>query len=81
MNTYDHNQDPLTETHIDTKWVEHSHAYSRKMGESVKESIEPAVNNPLEYTDIHWEAYNLPHGGLGLDLTGGGIHSPLGGVQ
>ena len=33
MNTYDHNQDPLTETHIDAKWVERSHAYSRKMGE------------------------------------------------
>ena len=35
MNTYDHNQDPLTEMHIDAKWVEHSHAYSRKMGKRV----------------------------------------------
>ena len=42
MNTYDHNQDPLTETHIDAKWVERSHAYSRKMGERVKwQSGEP----------------------------------------
>ena len=35
-NTYDHNQDPLTKMHIDAKWVEHSHAYSCKMGERVK---------------------------------------------
>ena len=39
MNTYDHNQDPLTEMHIDAKWVERSHAYSRKMGERVKVMI------------------------------------------
>ena len=35
MNTYDHNQDPLTEMHIDAKWVEHSHAYSCKMSKRV----------------------------------------------
>ena len=35
MNTYDHNQDPLTEMHIDAKWVERSHAYSRKMSKRV----------------------------------------------
>ena len=35
MNTYDHNQDPLTEMHIDAKWVECSHAYSCKMGKRV----------------------------------------------
>ena len=35
MNTYDHNQDPLTEMHIEAKWVEHSHAYSHKMGKRV----------------------------------------------
>ena len=38
MNTYDHNQDPLTVMHIDAKWVEHSHAYSHKMGERVKKN-------------------------------------------
>ena len=37
MNKYDHNQDPLTKMHIDTKWIEHSHAYSHKMGKRVKE--------------------------------------------
>ena len=61
MKTYDHNQDPLTETHIDAKWVECSHAYSCKMGERVKNHA-TSTWEPKWESDFHLIKFSIPQG-------------------